>query len=215
VLGIFLRGLRSALRDASPGAPVALQDAQLGAISFPKRFGSALDAQCHYQVLALDGVISVDVKRGVRFHEATGPDARDAETLSRTVQLPVLRWFVRRGLVDLATAADMRTGRRTGGGFATSMLSVFDGSMDGSVRIEDEDRAGLDLGENERCLTGRMVEERLAEDRRLAELLGVTGTPTYFYKYGAHLGYVDEDRLLELIERSRRAADGPPTPSWP
>jgi protein-disulfide isomerase len=61
----------------------------------------------------------------------------------------------------------------------------------------------LDLGEYERCLTGRMVEEKLAEDRRLAELLEVTGTPTYFYKYGARVGYLDEDQLIELVENAR------------
>ena len=41
VLGIFLRALRAALRDAVPDAPSALRDAQLGAISFPQRFGSS------------------------------------------------------------------------------------------------------------------------------------------------------------------------------
>jgi hypothetical protein len=40
VLTIFLRTLRSALLAASPGAPAAVRDAQLGAISFPKRFGT-------------------------------------------------------------------------------------------------------------------------------------------------------------------------------
>jgi hypothetical protein len=45
VLGIFLRALRSALRDASPGAPDAVRDAQLGAISFPQRFGSSLPSK--------------------------------------------------------------------------------------------------------------------------------------------------------------------------
>lgn len=94
--------------------------------------------------------------------------------------------------------------------------------FESSGRQESDDwtalaeRVGVpDMGRYEECYMGTMAENRLAEDRRLAELLGVTGTPTYFYKYGAHLGYADEDRLLELIERSRRAADGPPTPSWP
>ena len=36
VLALFLRALRSALRDASPGAPAAVRDAQLGPISFPQ-----------------------------------------------------------------------------------------------------------------------------------------------------------------------------------
>jgi len=97
VLTIFLRALRSALLDAIPGAPNAVRDAQLGAVSFPQRFGSSLNPHYHYHVLALDGVISVDVERGVRFHEATGLEVRDAEALARTVQLRVLRWLARRG----------------------------------------------------------------------------------------------------------------------
>jgi hypothetical protein len=85
---------------ASPGAPLALRDAQLGAISFPQRFGSSLNPHYHYHVLALDGVVSGDVEHGVRFHEANGLEAREAEAIARTVQLRVLRWFARRGLLD-------------------------------------------------------------------------------------------------------------------
>jgi hypothetical protein len=45
----------------------------------------------HYHVLALDGVISGDVEREVRFHEATGLEARDAEALARIYDvLPLL-----------------------------------------------------------------------------------------------------------------------------
>ena len=149
VLAIFLRGLRSALRDASPGAPALVRDAQLGAISFPQRFGGSLNPHDHYHVLALDGVISGDVERGVRFHEATGLEARDAEALARTVQIRVLRWFARRGLLDPSVAADMRTWRGTGG---------F--SVDGSVRIEGEDRAGLERLVRY-CARGPLALERL------------------------------------------------------
>ena len=42
VLTLFLRALRSALRDASPGAPAAVRGAQLGAISFPQRLEGSL-----------------------------------------------------------------------------------------------------------------------------------------------------------------------------
>lgn len=76
VLAIFLRALRAALRDASPGAPAALRDSQLGAVSFPQRFGSSLNPHYHYHVLALDGVVSGDVEHGVRFHAATALEAR-------------------------------------------------------------------------------------------------------------------------------------------
>ncbi|TVR67119.1 MAG: hypothetical protein EA422_00730 [Gemmatimonadales bacterium] len=99
VLAIFLRALRAALRDASPGAPAALRDAQLGAISFPQRFGSSLNPHHHYHVLALDGVVSGGVERGVRLHEATRLDVHDAEALARTVQRRVLRWFARHGFL--------------------------------------------------------------------------------------------------------------------
>ena len=36
-------------------------------------------------MLALDSVFSGAVVRGVRLHEATGPESRDAEALTRTV----------------------------------------------------------------------------------------------------------------------------------
>jgi hypothetical protein len=149
VLGIFLRALRAALRDASSGAPVRVRDAQLGAISFPQRFGGSLNPHYHYHLLVLDGVVSGDVERGVRFHEATGLEARDAEALARTVQLRVLRWFARRELLDPSTAADMRTWRGTGG---------F--SVDGSVQIEGEDRAGLERLIRY-CARGPLALERL------------------------------------------------------
>jgi hypothetical protein len=149
VLAIFLRALRATLRETSPGAPVALRDAQLGAISFPQRFGSSLNPHYHYHVLGLDGVVSGDIERGVQFHEAIGLEAQDAEALARTVQLRVLRWFARRGLLDPSTAADMRTWQGSGG---------F--SVDGSVRIEGEDRAGLERLVRY-CARGPLALERL------------------------------------------------------
>jgi hypothetical protein len=149
VLGIFIRALRAAIRGASPGAPAAIREGQLGAISFPQRFGSSLNPHYHFHVLALDGVVSGDVERGVQFHEATRLDVRDAEALARTVQLRVLRWFARRGLLDASAAADMRTWRGAGG---------F--SVDASVRIEGEDRAGLERLVRY-CARGPLALERL------------------------------------------------------
>lgn len=80
VLGIFLRALRSTLRDASPGA---LQASQLGAIPFPQRFGSSLNPHYHYHVLVLDGLISNDLDHGVWFHEATALEAPLEQPLGR------------------------------------------------------------------------------------------------------------------------------------
>ena len=42
---------------------------------------------------------------------------------------------------------------------------------------------------------------------RLGDALGVTVTPTFFYRFGghigAHIGLANEEQLLELIEGSR------------
>ena len=121
VLGIFLRALRSTLRDVSPGAPAAVRDAQLGAIPFPQRFGGSLPSK----------TLSIEDAKSPHYH------------------YHVLRWFARRGLLDPSTAADMRTWRGTGG---------F--SIDDSVRIEAEDRAGLKRLVRY-CARGRLVLERL------------------------------------------------------
>jgi len=76
VLGIFLRGPWAAVRGGSPGAPVALRDAKLGAISFPQRFGSSLNPHYYYHVLALDvrkdDSLTVDELRAHCRKELTG-----------------------------------------------------------------------------------------------------------------------------------------------
>jgi hypothetical protein len=149
-------------------------------------------------VLALDGVISGDVERGVRFHEATSLEARDAEALARTVQLRVLRWFARRGLLDPFTAADMRTWRGTGG---------F--SVDGSVRIEGEDRAGLERLVRY-CARGPLALERLHAPAGIAALSSPDARLVYRLPepdmHGRH-----ELRLtpLELLDRLARLVPPP------
>jgi hypothetical protein len=69
----------------------------------------------------------------VAFHEASELSVDHARTLEPVLQRCVLRYFRRRGLLDEADAADMLTWRGTGG---------F--SVDASVRIEGEDRTGLE-----------------------------------------------------------------------
>ena len=65
-------------------------------------------------------------------------------------------------------------------------------------------KAGVgDLVSYEHCLRGEAAGRRLEEDMRLADALGVTATPTFFYQFGEHVGYANEEQLLELIERSR------------
>ncbi len=66
------------------------------------------------------------------------------------------------------------------------------------------EKAGVDdLVLYERCLRGEAAGRRLEEDMKLGDALGVTATPTFFYRFGEHVGYANEEQLLELIERSR------------
>jgi hypothetical protein len=90
VLTLVIRALSAALRDAGPGAPATVRDAQLGPSSFPQRCGGSLNPHyhCHYhyhyhyQALALDGVVSGDIEHGARFQEATSLEARDADPVA-------------------------------------------------------------------------------------------------------------------------------------
>jgi len=66
------------------------------------------------------------------------------------------------------------------------------------------EKAGVDDPVSyEDCLRGEAAGRRLEEDVRLGDALGVTATPTFFYQFGGHVGYANEEQLLELIERSR------------
>jgi hypothetical protein len=127
VLRILFRAIRTALRHGSPDAG---PDAQIGAVFFLHRFGSALNPHFHFHLVVLDGVFT-EVDGGVRFHEATHFSADHAGTLAPVLQRRVLRLFQRRGLFDEHTVNDMLTWQGTGG---------F--SVDAAVRIHGADRAG-------------------------------------------------------------------------
>ncbi len=90
VLRIFLRALRTTLRQASPGAGPG---AQIGAISFLHRFGSSLNAHFHFHVCVIDGVFGEDAEGSVQFHEATHLTASDWGELQHTIRHRVLRYF--------------------------------------------------------------------------------------------------------------------------
>jgi len=127
VLRVLLRAVRTRLRHGSPGAG---PNAQLGAVSFLHRFGSALNPHFHFHVVVLDGVFT-ETPDGVRFHEATHFSADDAHALTPVLQRRILRLFHRRDLLEAHTVDDMLTWQGTGG---------F--SLDASVRIPGADRAG-------------------------------------------------------------------------
>ena len=130
VLQIFLRAIRTTLRSTSPGAP---PDAQLGAVSFLHRFGSALNPHFHFHLVVLDGVFAQVPHDTVRFYEATLLDEHHWLDLQRVVQRRVLRYFRARGLLDEADAEGMRSWQGSGG---------F--SIDAAVRIQGDNRAGVE-----------------------------------------------------------------------
>ena len=106
VLRIFLRALRTTLRDASPGAGPG---AHIGAISFLHRFGAFLNAHFHFHVCVIDGVFSEDPEGSVQFHEATHLTASNWDQLQHTIRHRVLRYFHRRGLLERHVTDDMLT----------------------------------------------------------------------------------------------------------
>jgi hypothetical protein len=128
VLRVLLRAIRTLLLKNSPGAP---EDARIGAISSPHRFGSSLNAHFHFQIVVLDGLFSEDAHQAVRFHPVSDPGARDLQRLQQTLRRRTSRLFLRRGLLDETTVESMLTWQAAGG---------F--SLDASVRIAGHDHAG-------------------------------------------------------------------------
>lgn len=127
-LRLFLRTVESCLRTHCPGAGPA---ARLGAVAFIHRFGSALNAHLHFHCVVIDGVFESAPADAVVFHAATGLDANAIAQVQALVRQRLLRVFVRRGLLPSDDALAMVQWEH-GGGF----------SVDGSVRIEADDRAG-------------------------------------------------------------------------
>ena len=131
VLTIFLRVVEQVLRERAPGA---VPKARLGAVSFVHRFGSSLNEHLHAHCCVIDGVFEPQQgdDEAVQFREAVLTDA-DIQAVQMRVWQRVLRWFARQGYLDKDDAKDMAEWRN-GGGF----------SVDASVRIEANDRAGLE-----------------------------------------------------------------------
>jgi hypothetical protein len=137
VLRIFLAEVERCLRDHSAGCGDA---ARSGAVAFIHRFGSSLNEHVHFHCCVIDGVFEpaaatgdTDAAPGVVFHAAAGLDEAVIAAVQAQVRRRVLRTFVRRGLIEKCDAEEM-AGWDHGGGF----------SVDAAVRIEGNDRAGLE-----------------------------------------------------------------------
>lgn len=100
----ILRWQREQARLSDPSL-VSLPAPSLGggAICFPQRFGGSLNLNVHYHVAVPDGVFVRDVVRPPRFQQLALPNPGDLDAISHAVELRVLRWLKRRGLLHGAT----------------------------------------------------------------------------------------------------------------
>jgi hypothetical protein len=139
VLRIFLDAVERCLRAHSAGCG---DTARSGAVAFIHRFGSSLNEHVHFHCCVIDGVFEpaetdgateADAAPGVVFHAAAGLDAQAIAAVQAQVRRRILRTFVRRALIEKCDAEEM-AGWEYGGGF----------SVDAAVRIEGNDRAGLE-----------------------------------------------------------------------
>lgn len=130
VLRIFIRAVEGTLRRSIDPPE---QGGRLGAVSFVHRFGSTLNPHYHYHCCVLDGLILAEGASGVRFIEAPAPHPHELAALLSRVRRRVLRCFERAGLLE-AHEVEAMLAWVDGGGF----------SVDASVRIEAQDREGLE-----------------------------------------------------------------------
>jgi len=76
---------------------------RLGAVSFLHRFGSALNRHVHLHACVTDGLFRPD-EVGVAFLPARTVTPTDLATPTERVRRRVVRWFLRKGLLDARTA---------------------------------------------------------------------------------------------------------------
>ena len=98
-----------------------------------QRFGSALNAHTHLHCSFTDGVFTLDADGTLRFHPVTDLEAPAVSVVQRRIRSRVLRIAVRHGALTPEVANDL-AGWGHGGGF----------SLHAAVRLEAEDRAGLE-----------------------------------------------------------------------
>lgn len=139
VLRIFLDAVEHRLREHNADCA---DTARSGAVAFIHRFGSSLNEHVHFHCCVIDGVFEpaetdgateANDAPGVVFHAVAGLDEAAIAAVQAQVRRRILRVFVRRGLIEKCDAQEM-AGWDHGGGF----------SVDAAVRIEGNDRAGLE-----------------------------------------------------------------------
>jgi hypothetical protein len=96
VLRIFLEEVERALRRQCPDAGAK---ARAGAVVFPHRFGSSLNANYHFHACVIDGLYEAEGE-GVRFHEVAELSEEAILQVQEWMRRRVLKAFVRWGLLE-------------------------------------------------------------------------------------------------------------------
>jgi len=114
---------------------------RIGAVAFIHRFGSSLNTHVHFHVCVVDGVfeavtaddtVQPPTLEGVHFHAPSGLDDATVAQVHAAVRRRLLHAFVVRGHIEQWDAKEMLAYKHSG----------F--SVDASVRIEADDRTGLE-----------------------------------------------------------------------
>jgi hypothetical protein len=134
-LHIFLSAVEQGLRAACTGVAKDSSTARIGAVAFIHRFGALLNPHVHFHCVVVDGVFEAgtDADEPVRFHEIPAVNAEQLADIQGRIRRRLLRALTRRGLLEKADAEEMAHWEQ-GGGF----------SLDAGVRIEANDRTGLE-----------------------------------------------------------------------
>ncbi len=111
VLHLLLRVIQQALIERCPNAP---ENARLGAVGFIHRFGDALNEHIHFHCRVIDAVFHLEDGE-LRISELPALGQADIVAIRTRVSQRVLRWFVRRGLLDADDARAMREWHNDGG----------------------------------------------------------------------------------------------------
>ena len=113
--------------------PGRVRASRVGAVAFIHVFGALLDPHVHFHCVVIEGVFEADGAGGARFHEARGVGPETIAEIQAQVRRRVLRAAARRGLFEREDAQAMGAWEHAGG---------F--SVDASVRVEANDRQGLE-----------------------------------------------------------------------
>jgi len=132
-LHILLSAVEQGLRATCPVAQGSM--ARIGAVAFIHRFGALLNPHLHFHCVVVDGVFEAgtEAELPVRFHEMPALSAKQLTDIQGNIRRRLLRALKRRGLLEAEVAEEMDAWDH-GGGF----------SLDAGVRIEADDRSGLE-----------------------------------------------------------------------